>query len=60
MQAISQTPSGGWNDIVAMGHTYHMSELEVFVTKAVPGGLADISYSQLQSWAADAPPSNPW
>ncbi len=50
-QTISQTPNGGWQGTVEYGRSYGATELEIWVTKDA-GGLADISYSTLQTWAA--------
>ncbi len=44
-------PTVDWPIVVAYGLTYHPTEIEIWDTTAA-GGVANISLSELQSWAA--------
>jgi hypothetical protein len=49
-QSIS--PTVDWNATIALGMTYHPTEIEIWPTIAA-GGTADISQAQLQTWASE-------
>ena len=49
-QGIS--PAIDWDASIALAMTYHPSEIEIWPTTAA-GGSADISQTQLQTWAAE-------
>jgi hypothetical protein len=70
-QAQAQTPpatsplelqtynqSVDWNSTIALGLTYHPTEIEIWDTVAA-GGLAALSATQLQTWASELKSSSP-
>ncbi len=51
----SVSPTVDWNATIALGMTYHPTEIEIWPTIAA-GGQADISQSQLETWASEFSP----
>ena len=50
-------PNVNWPAVITYGLTYHPTELEIWDTVAA-GGTANISQSQLASWAASLKSAN--
>lgn len=52
-------PSVDWPNVIPFAiSTYHPTEIEIWNSTAVPGGLAPITLAQLQQWAAQIKAAN--